>query len=507
MTRADRRKGISPIRLHSKAFEKSSLKEITLDDWSIQFSLEWFASTVDKDYDGDVIMPEGIDTKRYMDNPIIKAQHGRGLWTNIWLTTSIDIQTGKGVYITCNVILNPDIQEHKTIIHWLRHGLINWFSIGFGNIKMKYDDTLKANVISSLELHEISLVDIPNNPMTVRKMLEVAKDLENETDEDLEDTNWDDQSDTIDNENWDQGEDSKDNNNIEDDVIDNNDPSDPIDNPSDNQSDLKSLIKKAILWDWELPVIGNMYRVKILETYEWSDWYTSCRENIYNAECIKITSETEEDGAIKYEVFWLIYQMEFDGREPTTWVVKSDLENTTIMDLSDEQLKELINNKTKDLDVKEDETADDNSEADEIVSDEPKNIDWQDDAEIWNEEGDQGVQDDAEIIDWNVGDDQDESHKSLDGWEDKELIISDLSKSLEIANSIIVEKDKTISQQNDDIELASKTITDLVDQNDKLSDTIKKFNDNFIKMGNLYKNVDSVDEPKEHPLAKRVRLP
>lgn len=50
---------------------------------------------------------------------------------------------------------------------------------------MKWDADKGANIITSLELHEISLVDIPNNPSTVRKMIEIAKGLDTDGDGDL----------------------------------------------------------------------------------------------------------------------------------------------------------------------------------------------------------------------------------------------------------------------------------------------------------------------------------
>jgi hypothetical protein len=35
-----------------------------------------------------------------------------------------------------------------------------------------YDDMKNANIIEELELFEISLVDIPDNPLTVRKFID-----------------------------------------------------------------------------------------------------------------------------------------------------------------------------------------------------------------------------------------------------------------------------------------------------------------------------------------------
>jgi phage head maturation protease len=80
------------------------------------------------------------------------------------------------MYIEAEVVLNDSIQMHKSIIHGLRHGLIKGFSIGFGDVQYHYDREKDANIITSLELYEISLVDIPDNPLTVVKALQFYKE-------------------------------------------------------------------------------------------------------------------------------------------------------------------------------------------------------------------------------------------------------------------------------------------------------------------------------------------
>ena len=52
-----RRKELCPLIIHSKRIP-SKLPEKVLEDGSIEFSIEGFASTVDKDFDGDIIHPE-----------------------------------------------------------------------------------------------------------------------------------------------------------------------------------------------------------------------------------------------------------------------------------------------------------------------------------------------------------------------------------------------------------------------------------------------------------------
>lgn len=96
-----------------------------------------------------------------------------------------------------------------------------------------------------------------------------------------------------------------------------------------------------------------MYRIKFTEEQSrWGDVYQW--DKIFNCECVKISEETEEDGKVNHEIYWLVYTMEFDGWEPTTYVVKTDLDDTQIMELSDEQLKELGAVKNKEVAITSD---------------------------------------------------------------------------------------------------------------------------------------------------------
>jgi len=161
---------------HTKAFSSDKITEQLLEDWSVKFLVEWYASTKSIDADWDVVLPEWIDMGRYGANPIIKRQHKRWDENNIWLVTSYEI-SDKWLYITGEIILNPEIEAHKTVIHWLRHKLVKWFSIGFivKEQEIWEMDWKVVNFIKKLEIFEISLVDIPNNPMTLNKALKKIK--------------------------------------------------------------------------------------------------------------------------------------------------------------------------------------------------------------------------------------------------------------------------------------------------------------------------------------------
>ena len=524
--RKERRKGITPIRLHSKAFEKSSLAETVLDDGSIRFDIEWFASTVDKDYDGDIINPEWIITDRYMKNPILKNQHGRGLGTNIGLTDELTVVAWEGIYIKAQVILSPNIEDHKAIIHWLRHGLINWFSIGFGKARYEMVDWEKH--IVSLELHEISLVDIPNNPSTVRKMLEIAKEVATDG-EDL--SIIDDNDSQLDDSDEEDSEDEDDK-----DIEDEDDPiigagedivDEPIADGSDNDGDGSKrdtgveAVKWIILNSWELPVIGWMYRIKFTEEMSWWDDVYQYDE-IFNCECIKIAEEIQEDWSVEYEIYWLIYTMEFDGWEATTYVVKTDLSETQIMELTEDQLKAsgAIKNKevsetTEDIvdsqdDVIADEPTGDDVIEDEVIETDPEVVDdqpsgeiiddtdaWQDDDGLWN-----GTEDSP---DWNDVVDPNASHEDV-----KEIkTLESVQKELNEAKELLTIKDARIaeleSQKELDDQLAMKSaeaIEWLLDSNAKLNEFVERAKNNYREVGKMYDG--SEPETPQSGLAKRL---
>lgn len=511
VNRKTRRKWISPIRLHSKAFEKSSLKETVLSDGSIMFNIEWFASTVDKDYDGDVILPEGIITERYMKNPIIKNQHGRGLGTNLGKATTLKVVAGEWLYMECEVILHPEIAEHKSIIHGLRHGLINGFSIWFGHAKYQMVDDQKQ--IVSLELHEVSLVDIPNNPSTVRKMLEVAKTVaEVDEDENLS-TDDDEEADDLDagDANEDEGDDEDWNEDQEDQEEDIEADSTVVAGDADGDADAggddatdtsdDKTIKSVVLDSDQLPVIGSMYRVKFTEEMEWrGDVY--CWDSIYNCECVKIAEIKEDEAVTGHEAYWLVYTMEFDGWKPTTYTVKTNVSETMIMELTEEQLKELwsITNVNKDIEEDTNESTDDTDSedgADPVIaewSDEAGEVDspdWQDNDDLWNEV--------EEASDWNNVDDPNGSQEDDKGIKS----VDTLQKSLDEAKELLSQKDIEIAElkadavKNDEQAIESaKAIESLVATVEKLNEFVDRAKNNYRTVWKAFDSSDGEDSTK-----------
>jgi hypothetical protein len=84
MNRKDRRAHLQDMAiLHSKAFGRKDVTETTLNDGSIEFVVTGYATMTHKDYDGDIVIPEGVDLKRILKNNIVKRGHLRGIENNI----------------------------------------------------------------------------------------------------------------------------------------------------------------------------------------------------------------------------------------------------------------------------------------------------------------------------------------------------------------------------------------------------------------------------------------
>lgn len=527
--RKSARKSISPFRLHTKKFEKSKLKESTLDDGSIMFEIEWYASTKDKDFDWDIIKPEAIKIDRYMVNPIMKKQHMRWTEHNIWLCKDI-VFDDQWMYIYAELILHPDIPEHKTLIHGLRHGLVNWFSIGFAEVEIWYDEELKAKAIQSLSIHEISLVDIPNNPMTVRKMMGIVEQRAKETGsdtvvfdtEDEEDNNL---SDTTPNSN-----DSNDKTTADDDQTDpsSTDADIPSDLPAGKSTgELKAkTIEQYIkqLSAWELSVWQMIRFVKVTERMD-RDGDVYSREYCNNAEIVKI--EQDADDTENPTLYLLNYKLNLDGREATTYLDKYKFNEITMINLTEEQLKwlkwEVVTKSIEEVaekigDIVEDtiqdvweklweavwevvEWAEEIAEVivDELSGDPKEQSDITDNTEstegevIWNDNND-GGEVAAEKSFWN----EDSVTKEL---EEKSLLIKDLQDQLVSKDALIAEKDGIISQKDADIaeantlmDQAAAKLKEFSDTITTLTTTLEKVESNYKKLWKLYTNSEIHDE-------------
>lgn len=176
-----------PTRIHTKFLYQEhdklpvEIKEESDGRTVAIIQLEWYASTKVKDGSGDVVKPDWINLSRFESgNAPLKAMHGRGVLSNVGVIQQARKDTD-WLYIKAEARLDitkdnngRPINEHDYVLYdRLMNRTINWFSIGFHNIIEDYDRELWANIIESMTLHEISIVDVPDNPLTIIKMLEI----------------------------------------------------------------------------------------------------------------------------------------------------------------------------------------------------------------------------------------------------------------------------------------------------------------------------------------------
>lgn len=128
--------------------------------------IEGWANTADKDRVGDVVLPSAFsDTmKDYMENPVMLYQHD---WDkNIgkiveYKIVDDDNEKTNGLWIKAQVSNAKDVEDVKTKIN---EGSLQTFSIGYNELDSDYDKATETNIVTKLELLEISIVTIPCNP-------------------------------------------------------------------------------------------------------------------------------------------------------------------------------------------------------------------------------------------------------------------------------------------------------------------------------------------------------
>lgn len=115
-------------------------------------------STPDRDRDGEIVEPKGIDLANFNANPILLWVHdykrppiGRALWSRI---------DGKGLLCKFKFAETAFADEIYTLY---RDGFLKTFSIGF--IPMEFDGKTKTH--EKVSLLEVSAVPVPSNPMAL----------------------------------------------------------------------------------------------------------------------------------------------------------------------------------------------------------------------------------------------------------------------------------------------------------------------------------------------------
>lgn len=137
--------------------------------------IEGYASTVDRDRQGDVIpmsaWTEGL--KNYLKNPIILAYHNHQMPIGRMIDHKV---TDQGLWIRAQI---PS--EVGDVYKLVKKGILSAFSVGFRVRDADYDHASESFLIKDLELHEISVVSIPANQNTLfslAKAFDTAEDFE-----------------------------------------------------------------------------------------------------------------------------------------------------------------------------------------------------------------------------------------------------------------------------------------------------------------------------------------
>ena len=132
--------------------------------------IEGYASTVDRDRQGDVIpvsaWKEGL--YNYLKNPIILAYHNHQMPVGKMVEHKV---TDNGLWIRAQV---PS--EVGDVYKLIKKGLLSAFSVGFRVRDADYDSASESFLIKQLELHEISVVSIPANQNTIFSLAKAFDD-------------------------------------------------------------------------------------------------------------------------------------------------------------------------------------------------------------------------------------------------------------------------------------------------------------------------------------------
>ena len=132
--------------------------------------IEGYASTVDRDRQGDVIpmkaWNEGLSN--YLKNPIILAYHNHQMPIGKMVEHKV---TDQELWVRAQI---P--QEVGDVYKLIKKGILSAFSVGFRVKDADYDSASESFLIKELELHEISVVSVPANQNT---LFSLAKAFDN----------------------------------------------------------------------------------------------------------------------------------------------------------------------------------------------------------------------------------------------------------------------------------------------------------------------------------------
>lgn len=141
--------------------------------------LDAVISTEDVDRDDEVIVQSGIKTEAFMTNPIVVDYpgHSAGIWSDP-IGKILAIKTvGKKTEARIQFAPAELNERGPRVFAMYKEGFLNAFSIGFKELKSKFD-AAGRRVLESIELVEVSVVPIPANPKAIVKAKGYLNDAE-----------------------------------------------------------------------------------------------------------------------------------------------------------------------------------------------------------------------------------------------------------------------------------------------------------------------------------------
>lgn len=149
--------GIQKQNLTNGVTMQTKTHKITFKNLQEDGTFEGYASVFNVvDYQKDIVLPGAFN----MDSTIKMlwqhdAQKPIGVWEHIQ-------QDAFGLYVKGRLLL--DLNHAREAYTLLKAGAVDGLSIGFMPTKTHFDPVKKARIITSLDLHEISLVTFAANP-------------------------------------------------------------------------------------------------------------------------------------------------------------------------------------------------------------------------------------------------------------------------------------------------------------------------------------------------------
>ena len=133
--------------------------------------IEGYASTVDRDRQGDVIPVKAWEKGmgNYLRNPVVLAYHDHS--NPIGRMTEYKVDS-KGLWIKAR------ISNAAKQFQLIKDGILTAFSVGFKVIDADYDNQTEIFTIKELELVEISVVSVPANQNTLFDLSKAFDDAE-----------------------------------------------------------------------------------------------------------------------------------------------------------------------------------------------------------------------------------------------------------------------------------------------------------------------------------------